>query len=372
VILGAGLGIQLLARPFESIFLLLSVLLFFLPAPRRLLKIAPAVIVTVLPAIGLTLLHNYKVTGSATTLPYALSRYQYGIPTTFVFQPNPTPHRELTKEQRLDYDLQSYTHAINPPGVRAYFERLAARIRFYRFFFLAPLYLALAVGLFALRDYRHIWIVLTICIFALGTDIYPFFFTHYIAAETSLFVLLAVIGLERLSRFTIRGHDAGAEDARVILFLCFAHFAFWYSLHLFGRQDFAEYMWRYETWDAVNNGDPDNYLSIHQRLKDAPGNQLVFVRYGPSHTIREWVFNQADIDASKVVWARDLGEPENDKLRRYYPARTVWLLEPDAKPVALAPYQPAPPAEPQTETHAEPAKPGEKKPHQPLRFEEVK
>ncbi len=372
VILGAGLGLQLLARPFESIFLLLSILLYFLPAPRKVLKFAPAVILTVLPAIGLILLHNYRVTGSPTTLPYMHSRYQYGIPTVFVFQANPVPHRELTHEQQLDYDLQSYAHQVNPPGIRPYFARLASRVRFYRFFFLAPLYLVLPMALFALRDFRYWWVVLTLCLFALGTNIYPYFFTHYLAAETCLFVLISVTGLQQLSRVTIRGQDTGADAARVILFLCVSHFVFWYGLHLFGNQDFAEYMWRYETWDAMNHGDPEEYLSTHQRLTDSPGKQLVFVRYGPSHTVKEWVFNDADIDGSKVVWARDLGEPENEKLRRYYPNRTAWLLEPDAKPVVLVPYQSLPFQTTQKEqSQPEPAKPDGKKIHPPLKFEEV-
>ena len=42
--------------------------------------------------------------------------------------------------------------------------------------------------------------------------------------------------------------------------------------------------------------------------------------------------------ARAVVWARDLGAAENEKLRRYYPDRTVWLLEPDAKPPRLSRY----------------------------------
>ncbi len=371
VILGAGLGLQLLARPFESIFLLMSVLLYFLPAPRSLLKFAPAAILTVLPAIGLTLLQNYRVTGSPTTLPYMQSRYQYGIPTTFVFQAEPMAHLKLTREQQLDYDLQSYAHQSNPPGIRAYFARLANRARFYRFFFLAPLYLVLPAVLFTLRDFRYLWVVLTLCLFSAGTNLYPFFFTHYIAAEACLFVLLSVVGLQQLSVLTIRGQNTGADAARVILFLCVAHFVFWYGLHLSGNQDFAEYMWRYETWDVVNHGNPDNYLSIHNRLNEAPGRQLVFVRYGPSHTIREWVFNDADIDRAKVVWARDLGEPENDKLRRYYPDRTAWLLEPDANPVALVLYQALPDQITQQEPE-KPSKPSEKKAHQPLKFEEVK
>jgi hypothetical protein len=65
----------------------------------------------------------------------------------------------------------------------------------------------------------------------------------------------------------------------------------------------------------------------------------VFVRYGPQHTFKEWVHNEADIDASRVVWARDLGAAENQKLLRFYPQRTAWLLEPDAKPPKLEKYE---------------------------------
>jgi hypothetical protein len=36
--------------------------------------------------------------------------------------------------------------------------------------------------------------------------------------------------------------------------------------------------------------------------------------------------------------ALDLGS-ENAKLRQYYPDRSVWLLEPDARPVRLGPYR---------------------------------
>ena len=66
---------------------------------------------------------------------------------------------------------------------------------------------------------------------------------------------------------------------------------------------------------------------------------MVFVRYSPEHTFREWVHNGADIDASHIVWARDLGAAENEKLLRYYPQRTAWLLEPDTKPPLLIRYE---------------------------------
>ena len=38
----------------------------------------------------------------------------------------------------------------------------------------------------------------------------------------------------------------------------------------------------------------------------------------------------------------DLGAAEDEKLRRYYPDRAAWLLEPDARPIALSRYNPEP------------------------------
>ena len=338
-LLGLGLALQLLTRPYEFIFLLVAVFLFFLPAPRHLLRLAPAALVLA-PAVALMLLHNQQVTGSWTTLPYMLSQYQYGVPAAFTIHSNPVPHRPLTREQQLDYEIQSQVHGAATDTFAAYWQRWAARIRFYRFFFLAPLYVALPFYLVALGEFRSLWLLLALLVFSIGTNFYPYFYSHYIAAVTCLFVLITVIALDRLSRLSIRRSPVGEQAARLILFLCAAHFVFWYGIH-FSRND-ALYaaMTRYETWDAINHGDPDGRFAVNRVLAQAPGRQLVFVRYYPPHEFREWVHNAADIDAAPIVWARDLGPEENEKLRRYYPDRTVWLLEPDFRPPRLTRYEP--------------------------------
>jgi hypothetical protein len=326
-LLGLGIGFGWLCRPYETIFLCLSVVLYLLPAWRSMARPALWAAIVVLPAIGISLLQNKQITGYWTMLPYQLSQYEYGVPTTFTFQAIPTPHGALTREQQLDYEQQSQVHE----SAGNYWPRWVSRLRFFRFFFLAPLYLALPAFLLRLREYRFVWVLLTIFLFSLGTNFYPYFYTHYIAALTCLFVLISVVGLERLNSWN-------EQAARILLFLCAAHFIFWYGLHASRDEELYAAMTPFETWDAINHGDPQGRIAIRRQLDAAPGRQLVFVRYWPRHQFQEWVHNAADIDGSRIVWARDLGAEENQKLLVYYPDRTAWLLEPDAHPPLLRPY----------------------------------
>ena len=315
---------QALTRPYEFVVLVLIVL-SFLP-PRRGLAIAAIV---VLPGFGLVLLQNKQVTGSWTTLPYQLSRYQYGVPAAFIFQPDPVPHRLLTVEQQISYDAHVAVHD------KANFRE---RVPFLRFFFLAPLSLALPAFLFALRDTRFIRVIAAAALFWVADGLYPYFYPHYIAAVACLFVLISVKGLEQLSRLRIRHFAVGEEAATLILVLCLAHFLLWYGIHLVGNQNLLNATSANESWDFINYGDPEGRIAINNQLANAAGKQLVFVHYSPQHGAHEWIQNAADIDGSRVVWAIDLGREEDNTLRRYYPDRHVWLLEADAKPPKLIPF----------------------------------
>jgi hypothetical protein len=330
-LLGVGLGIHLLTRPFESIFLWIAAAAFLLPEWRRLARLAPIAALAVLPALALMLFHAHAVTGSWTTIPYAESRYQYGVPTTFTFQPVPVPHNQLTTQQRLTYEGQAAVHGDERDTVGRFADRWATRLRFYRFFLLAPLYLALPFFLLRLREPRFVWVAATILLFTLGTTFYPYFFPQYVAAIACLLLLAAIAGLERLSRIS-------PEGARVLLCLAAAHFLFFYGIHAMGNDRVFLSMARFESWDFVNFGDPEGRAAVNRQLAEIPGKKLVFVRYGPEHQFHEWLHNAAEIDRAPVVMALDLGS-DNEMLRKYYPDRSVWLLEPDAKPVRLAPYK---------------------------------
>ncbi len=344
IVLGVGFGMHMLARQFESLLLLLAILMFFLPELRtaggrgKVVRSTAIALCTVLPVGLLILLQNHAVTHSWSTLPEQLSQYEYGVPTSLTIQPAPIPHLPLTPQQELDYRAQSLMHGPGTDTLSKFLLRLEYRVRYYRFFFLPPLYIAAIAFLFALRGRGRLWIFFTLLIFALGTNLFPYLLLHYLAAVTCLFVLVTVIGLRQLGHIHVRGSQIGHDIVRVLVVLSAGEFLSWYALHLFETP--ASYsVLQFETWDSINHDKPDRRQQVKAQLDAIPGDLLVFVRYTPRHIYQdEWVWNSADIDGSRVVYARDLGADENKKLIRYYPKRKILLLEPDLYPAKLSDY----------------------------------
>lgn len=310
-LLGCGLALHLLTRPFEAAVLFVAAAFLLRWRTRHLAWTA----LPVIAAFGLIAVQNKQVTGKWTTLPYQLYRYDYGIPATFTFQRNPIPHATLNEEQQADYQVETAVHGYAPETVWSYCERLAERVRFLRFFLFAPLYVAAFTGVWKAPRMAAV-----LMLFVLASNFYPYFYPHYIAASASLFLLLAVFGLQRFRR-----------AAPILLLLCATQFGFWYSAFAFGNP-------RTPTWNFLNGPDPQGRTSIHKQLARLPGKHLVFVHYSPGHKFSEWVHNGADIDASRTIFVHDIGPLENKELIAAYRDRDVWLLEPDFDPVVLKPY----------------------------------
>ncbi len=78
---------------------------------------------------------------------------------------------------------------------------------------------------------------------------------------------------------------------------------------------------------------------MEHHSRQLPGKQIAIVRYSADHTPDdEWVYNGADIEGSKVIWARELDSTSNHELFDYYKGRKVWLVEPDMQPADVTPY----------------------------------
>ena len=94
-------------------------------------------------------------------------------------------------------------------------------------------------------------------------------------------------------------------------------------------------VWGHANWPRAD---------VVSQLQSIPGQHLVIVRYSYDHhnVNYEWVYNAADIDRSKIVWAREIQGADISPLLNYYKDRNVWLVEADSDPARLVPY-PGPP-----------------------------
>ena len=83
--------------------------------------------------------------------------------------------------------------------------------------------------------------------------------------------------------------------------------------------------WEHPSWPYR-----DARASILSKIDAMPGKHLILVRYADDHTPHEeWVYNAADINKSKVVWASSMDSKEDMELRKYFRDRQAWLIEPD-------------------------------------------
>ena len=155
-------------------------------------------------------------------------------------------------------------------------------------FFFTPI---MGVGALASRPWR--WrrltpvVVVAACCFAASLAV-VWYNPHYMAPFAPLLVVAAVAGLRRidvLSRRVLGGvRLAPALVAlQAVLFLVVA----------------------VKDATAPRRGWFTEREEIVEQLRQTPGRHVILVRYGPEHNCHdEWVFNEADVDRSQIVWAR--------------------------------------------------------------------
>jgi hypothetical protein len=69
---------------------------------------------------------------------------------------------------------------------------------------------------------------------------------------------------------------------------------------------------------------------VMRKVESVPGPHLIIVHYAQNHDPDyEWVYNLANIDQARIVWARDMGTSKNQELLQYFKGRTAWVLQPD-------------------------------------------
>jgi hypothetical protein len=149
---------------------------------------------------------------------------------------------------------------------------------------------------------------------------------HYLAPATGVVFLLLVEAIRYLRAMKRVGRPVGVALSRSAVFL----------LALDKGLGAAQGLCDPLKWTC--QGDPSR-RAITEKLSNTPGKHLVMVRYGQDHNIHDdWVFNGAEIDGAKVLWARETDAGQNARLFAYFKDRQIWLVEPDTDNTELIPY----------------------------------
>ena len=328
-----GLAILVLSRPYDAAVVgaaSAAMLFWFLrkydtPWKTIARRVAvPALLVLLLCMAGVGY-NDYRVTGHAVTLPYQVHNSQYEMSSMFTMMPlgaEPLYRHAVLRKFYADWQVSQWAFSRQSP-----IENMLLKLYTFGDFFFAFWFLSIPLLLwpYTLVTAEERATVFLGSVFVLMITLLIATQPHYGAAFAGVFYLRFLQGLQRLWSW----RPAGRLAAAVLMVLMVGD-----GLGLSWSRDLIS---RGFTLRESEAGFPRH--AVQQSLEGMPGSQLVMVRYGAEHDPQiEWVYNRANINASKVVWAREMGPLQDRDLLAYFQDRRVWLLEADQSPPRLSPY----------------------------------
>jgi hypothetical protein len=340
LLMALGLAVLANTRPYEGLALGLLVGLVlhrwlmakkYPPLALSLRRVATPIGVVLLVTAVSTGYYDHRVTGKVFRLPYEVNGATYRSFPPFLWQqarPQPLYHHSVMRKFYAKW-LQDYQKSRTLAGFCGHTAELIFRLWF---FFLGPvLTIPLVVLPVEWCDRRLRAPLLIGAAFMIALSVESWFQPHYFAPATGLLYLVLLHCLLRLRRWRWHDRAVGLAMVRAIPLVCCAMVV----LRLTAVMAHAQIEPR---WPRGNL----ERASVLHKLEILPEQHLVVVRYAPNHDPNnEWVYNAADIDHAKVVWARDMDEHDNQELLQYFKNRRAWMLDPDASPLLLEPLPPS-------------------------------
>ena len=327
-----GLGASLLAnsRPVEGLIFCLPVaaalggwLLSRSTAWRvNLRKVVLPVSTVLLLNLAFMGYYNWRGTGNPLLFPYVANERAHFIRPVFVWQEARLPIH-FVNPQFDEYYSQEQPAEFN--HYRDQFVRSALRrIKdFCEFYFGALIVAPLLTLPWLLRDRRMRLPIVQLGLSLIGILVVVPYSQHYAAPLTATVLALTVQGLRHLRLWQHHGRPVGIGLSRMLVLFAIAtipahtvktlleirHGVYWINPHMPER------------------------ARIAAELKSLPGEHLVLVHYAANHSVHEeWVYNAADIDHAKVVWAREIPGENLTPLLDYFRDRKVWVVDADKLP----------------------------------------
>ncbi len=344
VLMSFGIVILANSRPYEGVLVCIPVL-FALGwwaarktklSYRDLLRRAMAPAALLLVAATCMGYYNYRVFGNPLTLCYQINRATYASAPVFLWQqtrPEPVYRYEVMHDFYSDWELRYFRNARSFDG---FIDGTVTKLVIVVFFVFGLALLAPMTMLpWVLRDRRVRFLIWSGAVFGLGLSANAWLAPHYMAPFIGAFYVILLQAMRHMRQWRPSGQPVGLALVRTMPTICLVLAAF--------RLCAAPLNLNIPRFPAMWYGsEPLGLPRAHAlaTLRCYPGRQLAIVRYSPQHPpFDDWVYNRADIDKSKVVWARepDSHLPPYDLLN-YFRDRKVWLVEPDATPPRITPY----------------------------------
>lgn len=343
-----GLGAAILAnsRPLEGAILFATVVaalvmwLWKRPAPDRaklFARVAMPLAAVLLVCACWMGYYNWRVTRNPLLPPYLAYERTYDARPVFIWQlPRPSPAYNNPQ-------FDNYYNVWAPSQFNGGWDDALPNIEdkfpdFFNFFFGKELALCLLGLPWVLRDRRTRFLLAQFAACAAGLIAVVWFWPHYAAPVMATTFALLVQGLRHVRQWRVGRWAWGIGLSRAVVLMSLA----WIVAQAQGAGG-AQYDFSGDEAEVLQRHD------VESKLAQMPGQQLVIVRYASDHNPNlEWVYNRADIDGAKVVWAREIPGVNIRPLLDYFRVRNVWLVQPDATPLQVgrytSPAQSAPPA----------------------------
>jgi hypothetical protein len=353
LVMAAGAALLLLTRPYEGLLLCLPVSIalfrwaFFhkdRPTKRVLIRHAAFPLALIVAAIAWLGYYDFRAFGNPLTLPYTVNRAAYSMAPYFVWQSaRPEPYyrhpvmREFYYRNELNVFLANHKLARLVPNILT--KLLIATLFFAGLALLPPLIMSRRV----LLDSRIRFLVLCVLVLTAGMLIEIYMIPHYLAPFTAAIYAIGLQAMRHLRLWKPDNKPVGLALVRLMVGICLVMSvlrALSVPLHLTVHPSPAA------QWALMWYG-PDHFGTeralTETRLEQLPGKQLAIVRYSSQHDpYNEWVYNAAEIEDSKVIWAREMDAANNRELIDYYKDRAAWLVQPDSQPAMVTQYPAAP------------------------------
>ncbi len=333
-----GLAILMHSRPWEGAVLGALAAGFmvwmwrgFPPALRtQCLRAAIPATAILVVSLGAVAYVDYRVTGHVLTMPHALYDQQYVIAPMFAFLPlraEPVYRHASIREVFTGWNVWVWRTA-REDVLNAALGKISD---FYNFFFgLWPLLVPPLIWPYRLKTAEErVTVVLLMAFLVIANLPLVGIQPHYAAPIAGLMYVRFMQTLSRLYAWRPANRPIGFAVAVFFVTLCCYQFVDTLNFFIRYRPPVSQFT---ERRTAV-------IRELEHFSDTSPGKQLVLVRYVPQHNVHEeWVYNRADIDASSIVWAREMGPQQDAELLHYFHDRRVFVLEADAAPPRLLPY----------------------------------